>query len=490
MPSEVDKERGVVIEEWRGRLGAGSRIRDKQIPGPLLQVALRGAPADRQAGDHPQRAGGAAARVLRHVVSARADGDHRRRRHRRRRSSRRRSARRSVRSRRARRPPQPPGRERAAPPRDAASTSPPTPRSPARRCSSCASAPKDSDQLVGDYRRSLVENLFTRMFNDRFGELARKPDAKFLGAGGGSDSLSPTVDTFGLSARVADGGLAAGLTALEIEARRVAAVRLHRVRARSREAMDDRVLRARLQRARQERERLVRAGIPELLPERRAEPRHRLRVPARAAGAAGHHARRRHRAGAVAAAGDEQRGAGRDAAEGRRRACRPRPICRPRSARATSVAVTPWSDGTTTRALLEKTAGAGARRVAPRAARHRRHRREVRQRRRSLAEADRLQERPGAVHDVRAGRRVARARATTSCRRASRRSTSACPGWAASRRSISTSCWPASWRPRRRSSAIDARHLRARRRRPISKPRCSCSIRTSPRRATIRTRWR
>src|SRR6187399_1864486 len=30
--SEVDKERGVVIEEWRGRLGAGSRIRDKQIP--------------------------------------------------------------------------------------------------------------------------------------------------------------------------------------------------------------------------------------------------------------------------------------------------------------------------------------------------------------------------------------------------------------------------------------------------------------------------
>src|SRR5207244_7230866 len=30
--AEVDKERGVVIEEWRGRLGAGSRIRDKQLP--------------------------------------------------------------------------------------------------------------------------------------------------------------------------------------------------------------------------------------------------------------------------------------------------------------------------------------------------------------------------------------------------------------------------------------------------------------------------
>src|SRR5712671_1093556 len=31
-PKEVEKERGVVIEEWRGGLGAGSRIRDKQFP--------------------------------------------------------------------------------------------------------------------------------------------------------------------------------------------------------------------------------------------------------------------------------------------------------------------------------------------------------------------------------------------------------------------------------------------------------------------------
>ncbi len=31
-PKEIDKERGVVVEEWRGGLGAGSRVRDKQIP--------------------------------------------------------------------------------------------------------------------------------------------------------------------------------------------------------------------------------------------------------------------------------------------------------------------------------------------------------------------------------------------------------------------------------------------------------------------------
>src|SRR5215212_10939854 len=31
-PVEIDKERGVVVEEWRGGLGAGSRLRDLQIP--------------------------------------------------------------------------------------------------------------------------------------------------------------------------------------------------------------------------------------------------------------------------------------------------------------------------------------------------------------------------------------------------------------------------------------------------------------------------
>src|SRR5688572_2637753 len=30
--AEIDKERGVVIEEWRGGLGAGARLRDQQIP--------------------------------------------------------------------------------------------------------------------------------------------------------------------------------------------------------------------------------------------------------------------------------------------------------------------------------------------------------------------------------------------------------------------------------------------------------------------------
>ncbi len=81
-PEQVDKERGVVIEEWRGRLGAGSRVRDKQIPvlynksryAERLPIGkpeiLRTAPV------------AASARVLRHLLSSRSHGGDRGRRHR------------------------------------------------------------------------------------------------------------------------------------------------------------------------------------------------------------------------------------------------------------------------------------------------------------------------------------------------------------------------------------------------------------------------
>ena len=59
LPAEVEKERGVVLEEWRGRLGAGSRLTDKQLPVifqgsryadrlPIgLPEVLKGAPRER-----------------------------------------------------------------------------------------------------------------------------------------------------------------------------------------------------------------------------------------------------------------------------------------------------------------------------------------------------------------------------------------------------------------------------------------------------------
>ena len=99
-------------------------------------------------------------------------------------------------------------------------------------------------------------------------------------------------------------------------------------------------------------------------------------------------------------------------------ACRPRASCRRRIGDGDKVARHAVErQRRPTRALVENMPAAGAHRVAPRDRRHRRHGRQVRQRRRSVAEADRLQERPGALHDVRAGRRVAGVVATTSCKR-------------------------------------------------------------------------
>src|SRR5262249_6543716 len=211
--TEVDKERGVVIEEWRGRLGAGSRIRDKQIPvlyynsryAERVPIGkpdiIRNAPVARLRSFYdtwyrPERmavmaVGGMSPETLEAAVrdnfgplKARAGA--------------------------------------GAPPHGHVPLSrgnrmsvPSDPEVTRSSVQLLRKRQADSDQLVGDYRRSLVETLFTRMFNDRLNEIIRKPDAKFLSAGIGSDSLSPTVDTFGLSARVPDGGLAGGLTALE-----------------------------------------------------------------------------------------------------------------------------------------------------------------------------------------------------------------------------------------------------------------------------------
>jgi hypothetical protein len=83
LPEEIEKERGVVIEEWRGRLGAGSRLTDKQLPVLLARVALRRTAADRHAGGVEVVSAPAPGRLLPPVVSPRSDGAGRRRRHRR-----------------------------------------------------------------------------------------------------------------------------------------------------------------------------------------------------------------------------------------------------------------------------------------------------------------------------------------------------------------------------------------------------------------------
>ena len=81
--------------------------------------------------------------------------------------------------------------------------------------------PLRKSQTVGDYRRDLVRSLFEAMLNARLAEIARRPDAPFLGASSGDDTLGQTVEAFGVSARVNEGGIPKGIDALEQELARV-----------------------------------------------------------------------------------------------------------------------------------------------------------------------------------------------------------------------------------------------------------------------------
>jgi zinc protease len=81
--------------------------------------------------------------------------------------------------------------------------------------------PLRKSQTVGDYRRDLVRSLFEAMLNARLSEIARRPDAPFLGASSGDDTLGQTVEAFGVSARVNEGGIPKGIEALEQELARV-----------------------------------------------------------------------------------------------------------------------------------------------------------------------------------------------------------------------------------------------------------------------------
>src|SRR5205823_4600955 len=218
-PAEIDKERGVVIEEWRSGLGAGSRIRDKQFPvlfyrsryGERLPIGkpeiVRNAPAARLRAfydtwyrpdhmaiivvgdiDAPQIEQGV--RMLFGPLAARA--------------------------------PAAPEPDRAVPLHPQllvnVATDPELTRSNVQLV---RKRPHEGGQRISDYRRGLLQRLVEYMIDERFTELARRPDARFLGAGAGGDSLSRTVDAFSFSASVQDGRIGDGLSALAVEARRV-----------------------------------------------------------------------------------------------------------------------------------------------------------------------------------------------------------------------------------------------------------------------------
>jgi len=81
--------------------------------------------------------------------------------------------------------------------------------------------PRLGEKMVGDYRRGLVETLFHAMVNSRLAEMARRVDAPFLAASSSGGALGRSVETEVLSAVVADAGVPDGLRALLTEAERI-----------------------------------------------------------------------------------------------------------------------------------------------------------------------------------------------------------------------------------------------------------------------------
>ncbi|MBA2302170.1 MAG: insulinase family protein [Acidobacteria bacterium] len=77
-------------------------------------------------------------------------------------------------------------------------------------------------RTVGAYRREIVERLFTSMLGARFAELAQKPDAPFTGAGGGRGLFVRTKSLSTLSAAVKGDAFDRTLDVLFTETERVA----------------------------------------------------------------------------------------------------------------------------------------------------------------------------------------------------------------------------------------------------------------------------
>jgi zinc protease len=219
-PKAIDKERGIIVEEWRLGQGADARIRDKQIP-----ILLSGSRyAERLPDGKKEVIETFAYDTLRRfyrtwyrpdLMAVIAVGDFDR------------AKIEALIKQRFGPLTVPPG-------------APPRPDYPVpdhdgtlfaiaadKEASSSIVAvyhklPAADQSTVGAYRRMLVERLFNDMLNDRLAEIAQKPDPPFLGAVSSRGRFVGSKDVYVLSALVGDGGIPRGLRAIYTEGERVA----------------------------------------------------------------------------------------------------------------------------------------------------------------------------------------------------------------------------------------------------------------------------
>ena len=219
-PEEVDKERGVVIEEWRGRRGGQARIQDQQIP-----VIFYGSHyADRLPIGDTAVLQGAPPEVLRRfyddwyrpdLMGIVAVGDF---------DAAEMEA--MVRDRFSvlGGPAEPRARDEFEVPVDhepkvSIATDPEMPITQVSVLYKQERAPRST---VGDFRRARVRELYSSMLNGRLDELAIQADPPFLQAFVGGGGFVRGVDVSQFLAIVGEDGIMRGLDVLLTEAERVA----------------------------------------------------------------------------------------------------------------------------------------------------------------------------------------------------------------------------------------------------------------------------
>ncbi len=216
---EIDKERGVIMEEWRSRKGASSRMRDKHFP-----VLLKGSKyANRLPIGLPEIITGFQYETLKNfyrtwyrpdlmAIVAVGDFD---------------VARMEEKIQKMfgsipARPDKVQRPQEQVPDHDELLVS----------IASDAEATSTSvamyfkldprvDRKVKDYRQSLIERLYTRMLNDRYNEILQKSNPPFIFAGSGKGGFVRSKEVYSLNTTVQDGGIARGFEALLVEAQRV-----------------------------------------------------------------------------------------------------------------------------------------------------------------------------------------------------------------------------------------------------------------------------
>ncbi len=217
--AEVERERPVVIEEWRSGQGAGSRLRDQQFP-----VIFQGSPyASRlPIGTRESLESFRRADLVRFyqdwyrpdlmAVVAVGNADPAR-------------LEAMIRERFASIPAAPAPRPRpvadvpsGAGTRFAVATDP---EATSTSVSVLYLQDPDSARTLADFRRLVVRGLHGQMLNARFNEIAQRADAPFLGAGSSYGTLVRGADVYQLGAAVADTGVQRGLSAVLLEAMRV-----------------------------------------------------------------------------------------------------------------------------------------------------------------------------------------------------------------------------------------------------------------------------